>query len=101
MNQEKYKRAKEKALHFITDGREFPLDDLPVIIDELTIHKEWGWVFFFNGSKYLSAGDGSHSYIGNRPIVYDLDREEIFWLRRRPLKSTSELIEDYENRRLL
>ena len=48
-------------------------DDLElVVLDEETIEKEWGWVFFYQNKKYLESGDfrdmvgGNASYIVNK-----------------------------------
>ena len=99
MNQEDYNKAKEEVLQFIMEGREFPLDDFPVIIDELTIHKKWGWILFYNGSKFIATKNDSYSYIGNRPLIYNWDKREVIKLGL-PTKSIFELIKDYEERRL-
>ena len=40
-----------------------------VIVDESTIEKEWGWIFFYNSERYLTTGEISHALAGNAPYI--------------------------------
>ena len=40
-----------------------------IILDECTIEKEWGWVFFYQSSEYLETGDFSSQLAGNAPYI--------------------------------
>ena len=39
-----------------------------VILDESTMEREWGWVFFFNSMEFLETGDVMQSLCGNAPL---------------------------------
>jgi hypothetical protein len=39
------------------------------IIDARTVHKPYGWIFFFNRKEFLETGNYKKSLIGNGPIV--------------------------------
>ena len=46
-----------------------------VILDEHTIEKPWGWVFFYDSRKHVETGDVQFAIAGNAPyIVNRLDR---------------------------
>lgn len=40
-----------------------------VIIDDETIEKEYGWVFFYQTKKYLKTGNIVDSLVGNAPYI--------------------------------
>lgn len=40
-----------------------------VIIDDLTITKDWGWVFQWNTKEFAQSRDDDEGIIGNGPIV--------------------------------
>jgi hypothetical protein len=40
-----------------------------VILDEHTIERDWGWVFFYNSRKYVETGDYSDALLGNAPYI--------------------------------
>jgi hypothetical protein len=40
-----------------------------VIVDEGTIEKPYGWVFFYNSRTYLETGDYSYQLAGNGPVI--------------------------------
>jgi hypothetical protein len=42
-----------------------------VVLDEQTIERPFGWVFFYNTRKYAETGDRRASLIGNCPIVVE------------------------------
>jgi hypothetical protein len=37
--------------------------------DELTLEREFGWVFFYDSVQYLECGDKSAKLYGNSPII--------------------------------
>ena len=41
----------------------------PVIIDEITIEKDFGWVFFYDSSRFLETKEFSDTLLGNAPII--------------------------------
>lgn len=43
--------------------------DEPIILDEHTIEKEYGWVFFYSSQKYEETNNFSDALAGNAPII--------------------------------
>ena len=46
-----------------------PVDEEWVIVDDYTIEKPWGWVFFYNSREYVTTGDPQYQLIGNAPYI--------------------------------
>ena len=44
-------------------------DAHPVILDDMTIVKDFGWVFFYDSSKHLETGVFEDSIVGNAPVI--------------------------------
>jgi len=42
-----------------------------VIIDEQTIEKEYGWVFFYQTQKFAETRDFHYSLAGNGPLIVE------------------------------
>ncbi len=40
-----------------------------VLLDEETIEKDWGWVFFYQSREYLEGGDELSALAGNAPYI--------------------------------
>ena len=45
-----------------------------VLIDEATIEKDFGWVFFYDSKKGVDTGNFLDSLYGNTPLI--VDRED-------------------------
>lgn len=43
------------------------------LVEDATIEKAFGWVFFYNSSKYLESGSPSDALLGNAPIIVKRD----------------------------
>lgn len=43
--------------------------DEPVILDEFTIEKDFGWVFFYQSRKYIETKNFRFQLAGNAPII--------------------------------
>ena len=76
--------SKEQARALVVAELARPLkyryaDDPPefVVMDENTIEKEWGWVFFYNSERYLKTGAISHALAGNAPFIVNRHTGEI------------------------
>jgi hypothetical protein len=73
-------QALEKVTHKINEPDPYwPEKSEIVVMDEHTIEKEWGWVFFYESSDYLKTGDFSDQLVGNAPFIVN--------------KATGELVE--------
>lgn len=51
--------------------RESTPNDEIVIVDDATIEKEYGWIFFYNSKIFLETGNMLYSILGNIPLVVD------------------------------
>lgn len=40
-----------------------------VVLEERTITKPYGWIFFYNGRRFVETRDIMHAIAGNGPIV--------------------------------
>jgi hypothetical protein len=59
--------ARARALAEIEKG--FTQGDEPVIGDDYTQEKSYGWVFFYQSKRYIETGDPSTMLAGNGPVV--------------------------------
>ncbi|MDX2241943.1 MAG: YrhB domain-containing protein [Leptolyngbyaceae cyanobacterium bins.302] len=41
----------------------------PVLLDEATIERNFGWVFFYDSSKHIETGELRDAIAGNAPII--------------------------------
>lgn len=46
-----------------------PEEYCPVVIDDWTIEKEFGWVFFYQSKKYIDTNDFQYMLLGNAPYI--------------------------------
>ena len=44
-------------------------NDVPIIIDEITIERDFGWVFFYDSRRYLETKEFGYMLVGNAPII--------------------------------
>jgi hypothetical protein len=40
-----------------------------VLLDDATIERHWGWVFFYNSRAFIETGDYSEALVGNAPFI--------------------------------
>jgi hypothetical protein len=43
----------------------------PVVMDDRTIEREFGWVFFYQSQEHLDTGDLGTVLAGNAPLIVD------------------------------
>jgi len=55
-------------------------DDELIIIDDLTIEKDYGWIFFYNSKRYLETEDISYLIAGNSPILVEKENGSLYEL---------------------
>lgn len=48
-----------------------PADDELIILDELTMEKEWGWVFFYTSRKWQETQELRYAITGNAPLIVE------------------------------
>jgi hypothetical protein len=66
------------------------------IVEDSTIERSWGWVFFYESSEYLRTGNESAALAGNAPYIVNRHTGEVIvtgtaW-------PTQKYIDDYESR---
>ncbi len=67
-----------------------------VIVENLTIEKPFGWVFFYDSKKYLESGNISDAIAGNGPVfVNNQDGRTEFC---GSCKSVQEFVSEYERK---
>jgi len=69
MNRLTLEEAKRIAYEKI--GIELSIENRPIILDIYTLEFDWGFIFHYNGKKYIETEDSEYSYIGNIPILVD------------------------------
>ena len=52
----------------------FPL----AVLDEQTIEKPWGWIFFYQSSRYMETGNILDMLAGNAPIFVNRTTNEVW-----------------------
>ena len=63
-----------------------------VVLEEKTLEKEYGWIFFYNSRRFLKTGDVNDMLAGNAPIVVNKRTGKLTWL------GTAEPVENYVRR---
>jgi len=48
-----------------------PPDDEIIIVDEATIERPWGWVFFHTSKKWEETNDIRYAIAGNSPLIVE------------------------------
>ena len=72
-----YDDARKKVeiyLQKMSGGENYSL----VVIEDATIEKNFGWVFFYNSKKYLETKNFSDMIVGNAPILISSTNGELF-----------------------
>ena len=66
-----------------------------VILEENTIEKEFGWVFFYQSRKFLETGDYRFYLLGNSPLIINRNNGEVHVTG--TARSAEYYINEYEN----
>jgi hypothetical protein len=90
--------TKTEALNIVSKELQqtSPLDDPFVVVEEDTIERPFGWVFFYNSKRFLETGVFSYRLAGNGPVIISKHDGRVEFCG--TAKSVSELIEDYEKK---
>lgn len=72
-------------------------DDSLVVVSELTIERDYGWVFFYQSRKYLETGEFSYRLAGNGPVIFEKESGAVHHLGSH--KHPDELIREFEAKR--
>ncbi|WP_095948818.1 YrhB domain-containing protein [Variovorax boronicumulans] len=68
--------TKEKARQLVAESvcgsvDWFPDDDELILLDEQTLEKPWGWVFFYTSKKWHETREVRYAIAGNAPILVE------------------------------
>lgn len=55
-----------------------PADDELIILDKLTMEKEWGWVFFYTSRKWQETQELRYAIAGNAPLIVEKKSGKLF-----------------------
>ncbi|MGO9487241.1 MAG: YrhB domain-containing protein [Rhodomicrobium sp.] len=53
-----------------------PNDQL-IVIEEKTIERPFGWIFFYDSKKYIETGSTIHRLAGNGPVIVNKKRGSV------------------------
>lgn len=91
-----YETAKNNASYYINKGKSKPEQEA-LIIDDLTIEKEYGWIFFYNSRIYLETGNEDYLFYGNAPLI--VEKEDGSFHYTGTARDTEYYITQYEKQR--
>lgn len=60
--------ARKLALNEILNSWTITNDE-PIILDEFTEERDFGWVFFYTSRNYNETGDYKYALAGNAPLI--------------------------------
>jgi|SRR5215475_3946729 len=61
-------KAEQRALSYLRSQQQEAGFEL-VLLDEVTMEKPFGWVFFYDSKRHVETGDFRDAIAGNAPIV--------------------------------
>ena len=66
-----------------------------IILDQETIEKAWGWMFFYQSRRYVETGELTEMLAGNAPLIVERETGRI--LPCGTVRPIDHYIENYEN----
>lgn len=88
--------AKQKVTEYVNFNLQLQDDEL-VIVDEETIIKDYGWVFFAISKRYLETQNFSDMVIGRGPLLFERQSETIIPFG--TVLSAEQYLEQYERQK--
>jgi hypothetical protein len=95
-----YNEAKLIALRELKkmEDAQYPDDKCTLrLVEEETIEKDFGWIFFYNSKEFLEDHNLSYMLAGNAPII--VDRHDGSVHKTGTAYSINHYIKEYENKR--
>jgi len=73
------KKQAQKIIYQKINEKDLSWPDRPemVILEEETIEKEYGWIFFYQSKKFMESGNISDALAGNAPYIFNKHSGEI------------------------
>jgi len=65
------------------------------VLEDKTIEKSWGWVFFYQSKSFIETGDFREMLGGNAPIIVNRDTSELTYTG--TAQDVEFYIKEYEN----
>jgi hypothetical protein len=92
--------AKEIALKHINSNYQMQKkEDEISIVDDLTVEREWGWIFIYQSQRWIETRNRRYQVLGLCPIVIEKNDGSLHYLDEGI--NMEECIKKYENRRRL
>jgi hypothetical protein len=66
-----YDETKQIVLEKLKEGFGEEVENELVIIEQATIRKEYGWIFFWTSKKHFETKDDNYALAGNTPFIVD------------------------------
>jgi hypothetical protein len=85
--------AKEMVIKEVNSAYSVPGDSL-VLLEEFTIEKDYGWIFFYESQRWLTTGNFSDQVLGNAPILVEKQTGNLHYFG--TAYSVEEYIREYE-----
>jgi Immunity protein 35 len=89
-------KAKKIAMEHISTHIHIAGDEI-VIMDDKTIEKKWGWIFFYQGKRWIDTNDRRYKILGLYPLVIEKNDGSLHYLN--VGTSIEECIREYEETR--
>jgi hypothetical protein len=67
------------------------------IMDDRTLERDFGWVFFWNSREFIDTGDFQYALLGNAPLI--VDKEDGTLHVAGTGRPTEEYIREFEEKR--
>lgn len=63
--------ARRLVVAFIATHGDVPEDDAYIVLDDDTIERPWGWVFFYTSQRWRDTGEIAYAIVGNAPLLVE------------------------------
>ena len=85
----------DKALALIRAYVEISYNGTAIVLEESTIDRPYGWVFFYQSRAYIETKNPLHQLVGNAPLVFNRVFGEYRILR--TAHPTEQYLREYES----
>lgn len=86
--------ARAAALNYVWGIAYDRTDDELVLVDDATMEKPYGWIFFYSSKRWRETGDASYVLTGNAPFLVEKESGNVVIFP--PAHALEEAIHAYE-----